>query len=53
MIRYVEKNFMGEIIGSSSNKQSGKKMNEIDDQSEEYRAWEKSLNQQNPSEDGN
>lgn len=53
MTRYVERNFNGEIIGSSSIKQAGRKMNEIDDKSEEYQAWEKSLAQPIPTEDGN
>lgn len=53
MIRYVQKNFDGKIIGSFAIPQLSIKTEPIDDQSEEYKEWEKSLEQKQPIRNGN
>jgi len=53
MIRYVERNLDGKIVSSYASPQPNKKLNQIDDQSEEYKKWERSKQEIKSSHDAN
>lgn len=53
MIQYVEINWEGKIVSSYASPQPNKRLNQIDDQSEEYKKWEQSQQEIKPSQDGN
>jgi len=51
MIRYIERDWSGKIVSSFEQQQPNKRLNTIDSQSEEYKEWEKSLEQPIPDGD--
>jgi hypothetical protein len=49
MTRLVQRNHKGEIVSSYNLPQQGLRLQEIDDQSEEYKEWEKKISNKLPA----
>jgi hypothetical protein len=49
MIRLIQRNRNGEIVSSYNLPQRGLRLQEIDDQSEEYKEWEKKIRNNSPA----